>query len=101
MAFAYMRDRVTRDIDAIVAHTEEVFAAAREVGVELDLPEEWLKDTAAAFLPDVQLDNGLVVFESPGITVRAAPAEVVLAMKLLAGRTKDLDDIRLLAARLE
>jgi predicted nucleotidyltransferase len=101
MAFAYKRDRVTRDIDAIVAPNEEVFAAAREVGEELKLPEEWINDTARAFLPDVRLDAGTLVFEAPGISVRAAPAEVLLAMKILAGRTKDLEDIRMLAQLLE
>jgi predicted nucleotidyltransferase len=101
MAFAYKRDRVTRDIDAIVVPNEEVFTAAREVGAELGLPEEWINDTARAFLPDVSLDAGTMVFEAPGISVRAAPAEVLLAMKILAGRTKDLDDIRMLAQVLE
>jgi predicted nucleotidyltransferase len=101
MAFAYERDRVTRDIDAIVAPGEEVFAAARQVGEELGLPEEWINDTARAFLPDVRLDTGTLVFETPGISVRAAPAEVLLAMKILAARTKDLDDIRRLARLLE
>ena len=100
LAFAFMRDRVTRDIDAIVAPNQEVFAAAREVGDELALPEEWLNDTASAFLPEVQLDQGTLVFEAPGISVRTAPAEVLLAMKILAGRAKDLDDIRTLAGLL-
>ena len=38
MAFAYKRERVTRDIDAIVAPNQEVFDAAREVGEKLGLP---------------------------------------------------------------
>jgi predicted nucleotidyltransferase len=101
MAFAYKRDRVTRDIDAIVAPNEEVFTAAREIGEELGLPEEWINDTARAFLPDVRLDAGTLVFEAPGISVRAAPAEVLLAMKILAGRAKDLEDVRMLAQLLE
>lgn len=101
IAFAYLSDRVTRDIDAIAAPTDEVFDAAREITSELELPEEWLNDTARAFLPVVDLGEGAVVLDVPGITVRTAPAEVLLAMKLLAGRAKDVDDLRLLAATLD
>lgn len=101
MAFAYLSDRVTRDIDAIALPAEAVFDVARELIDELDLPEEWLNDTAKAFLPDVSLTDGQIVLERPGIVVRTAPAEVVLAMKLLAARAKDIADIRLLAAMLE
>ncbi len=101
IAFAYLNDRVTRDIDAIVAPTEDVFTAAREITEELGLPEEWLNDTARAFLPDVDTSQGTVALEAPGLVVRSAPAPVVLAMKLLAGRAKDVADIRLLAATLD
>ena len=101
VAFAFLSDRVTRDIDAIVAPVDEVFAAARELTAELDLPDEWLNDTAKAFLPDVNLAQGPVVLHAPGIVVRTAPAEVVLAMKLLSARAKDVQDIRLLAKMLD
>lgn len=95
IAFAYGRERQTRDIDAVVRPPDAVFDAVREVTEELQLNEEWLNDTAKSFLPDVNIDEGPAVLEVPGLTVRVAPAEVILAMKLLARRpAKDGSDVR-------
>ena len=98
MAFAYHSDRMTRDIDGIVAPEDAVFSAARELTEELKLPEEWINDTARAFLPEVAVDQGPIVLDVPGLVVRTAPAEVVLAMKILSARPEqDAPDIRFLA----
>lgn len=100
MVLAFHSDKLTRDIDAKLAPSEDVIAAATDVAGELELEANWLSDAAAAFIPGV-VEGGVPVLEVPGLTVRAAPAEVVLAMKLLAARRKDEDDIRQLAAMLD
>lgn len=41
-----------------------------------------------------------LVFDHPGLRVYAASPEHLLAMKVLAGRRRDAEDIRLLAGRL-
>lgn len=102
MAFAYQSERVTRDIDALVTPEDEVFEEARRMTDELGLPPEWLNDTARAFMPLIDPAVGPMVIDAPGIAVRAAPAEVVLAMKLFAARpARDGDDVRTLCALLD
>lgn len=101
VVLAYHGNRMTRDIDALVAPEAEVFAISRQVGADLNLPEDWLNDTVRGFMPEnLDPDDGPLVLDVPGLAVRAAPADVILAMKLLAAREKDLDDIRLLADEL-
>ena len=97
IVLAYAGNELTFDIDARADPADEMLAAARDLAAELDLPDGWLNDAAAAFIPGIATDAGVAVLEKPGITVRAAPAEVVLAMKLLAAREKDVADVRLLA----
>lgn len=102
MAFAYQSERMTRDIDALVTPEDEVFAEARRMTEEMRLPLEWINDTARAFLPHIDPDSGPLVIDAPGIAVRAAPADVVLAMKLFSARpARDGDDVRTLCALLD
>ncbi len=102
MAFAYARERQTRDIDAFVEPQDIVFEEVRKLTREEHLNEEWLNDTARAFLPEVRIDEGPVVLEVPGLTVRTAPAEILLAMKLLSARPqRDVEDVRFLMGLLD
>ncbi len=94
MALGYGREGLTLDIDAVVSHqagTEEARAMAAKHG----LPEEWLNSNAAGWVPP-QPAWARVRPTRPGLTVHVAPAEHVLAMKLVASRRKDRPDIRLL-----
>lgn len=94
MALEYGRDGLTPDIDAVVSHravTEEARAMAARHG----LPEEWLNSNAAAWIPP-RPAWARARPTQPGLTVHVAPAEHVLAMKLVASRRKDRPDIRLL-----
>lgn len=50
IALAYDERRATRDIDAVFAPKNEVYAAAARVGAALDLPEGWLNDAVKGFL---------------------------------------------------
>ncbi|MGH3991175.1 MAG: nucleotidyl transferase AbiEii/AbiGii toxin family protein, partial [Pseudonocardiaceae bacterium] len=42
IALAYDERRATRDIDAVFAPKNEVYATAARVGAALDLPDGWL-----------------------------------------------------------
>lgn len=97
MALVYDARRVTRDIDSVVLDgcgplTEEV----RAIATERRLPTTWLKEQASSYVsprPDIGQSR---VFDHANLTVAAASAEHLLAMKLLAGRASDVGDLRLL-----
>jgi hypothetical protein len=99
MALAYGRGGVTPDIDAVSSHravTEEARAMADKHG----LAEHWLNDAASPWIPPRPKGARRRAME-PGLTVHIAPADHVLAMKLVALRRKDRPDIRLLIEHLE
>ena len=88
------RERSTKDIDGrIVSAKAEVLAAAAKVGRRNGLPEDWLNEKAALFLPETADERAATMFNSPGLVVTGASAEHLLAMKMLAGRDVDIDDI--------
>jgi hypothetical protein len=97
IAIAFDARRATRDVDAVFEPKQEVYAAADEVGSELELPPGWLNDGVKGFLsgPD---DQATTVLEVPGLRVLVASSRILLAMKVLAHRIgEDDDDVRLLA----
>jgi hypothetical protein len=96
MALAYDLRRSTRDIDAPFHPHGAVIAEAQAVALELSLPPWWLNKQASAYVAP----GGALVFDHPGLRVHAASARHLLAMKLLAGRRRDLADIRLLVDHL-
>ncbi len=93
----YGSRRMTQDIDASYSHTEEVEAVARQMAAEHNLPENWLNDSARAFIPD---GAQWTAVPSGPATVLVATDETLLAMKLAAERGKDILDLSLLASRL-
>ncbi len=95
MALAYDARRATRDVDAVFAPKEEVYRAAHEVAEEHGLPEGWLNDAVKGFLagPDPEATP---VLDLPGLRVLAASPRYLLAMKCLAARREDEEDIRFL-----
>jgi predicted nucleotidyltransferase len=86
----------TRDVDAIILFPPEakiVREWARQVAEENDWPEDWLNDGAKGYL--VGISMGDVLFQAPGIEVRAPSLEQLLAMKLSAWRDDlDISDAR-------
>ncbi len=101
IALAYDERRATRDIDAVFAPKNEVYAAARRVGEDLGLPDGWLNDAVKGFLlgPDKFATR---IIEVPGLRCEVASAETVLVLKCLAHRIgEDDDDLELLARRLD
>jgi hypothetical protein len=77
-----------------------VVEEARAVADELGLPHWWLNEQASVYIApggDVAASR---VFDHPGLRVSAASPEHLLAMKVLAGRRRDAEDIRVLVAHL-
>ena len=98
MALAYGREGVTPDIDAVTSH-RAVVEEARAMADVHGLAEHWLNSGAEAWIPPMPASARRRPTE-PGLIVHIAPAEHVLAMKLVALRRKDRPDIRLLIEQL-
>jgi predicted nucleotidyltransferase len=97
MALAYDATRVTRDVDARFVPHGIVLEEARRVADELGLPPWWLNEQATVYISGKDDPGKRRVFDHPGLRVMAASPEHVFAMKALAARTRDIDDLRLLA----
>jgi predicted nucleotidyltransferase len=97
MALAYDATRVTRDVDARFVPHGIVLDEARQVAKDLGLPPWWLNEQATAYISGKDDPGKRRVFDHPGLRVMAASPEHVFAMKALAARTRDIDDLRLLA----
>ena len=100
MALAYDARRATRDIDAVFKPHGIVLEEARIVAEELGLPDWWLNEQASAYVAPGGDPSAPRVFDHPGLRVAAASPEHLLAMKVLAARRRDGDDIRFLIRRL-
>jgi len=100
MALAYDARRATRDIDAVFQPHGVVLDEARAVGEELGLPSWWLNEQASAYVAPGGDPNAARVFDHPGLRVAAASPEHLLAMKVLAARRRDTEDIRFLVHHL-
>lgn len=100
MVLAYDAQRATRDIDAVFQPHGMVLDEARNVADILDLPYWWLNEQASIYVSG-KIDPGKRnVFDHPGLRVAAASPEHMLAMKVLSGRPRDTEDIRLLLQEL-
>jgi hypothetical protein len=100
MALAYDARSVTCDIDAIFEPHGVVRDEARVVAEELGLPPWWLNEQASSYVAAGGDSAAPRVFDHPGLRVSAASPEHLLAMKVLASRRRDSEDIRVLIKRL-
>ncbi|MEU4554352.1 hypothetical protein [Micromonospora violae] len=98
MALAYDAERVTRGVDAMFVPHGVVLDEARAVADELGLPPWWLNEQASVYVSGKDDPGKRRVFDHPGLRVMAASPEHIFAMKALAARTRDVDDLRALAA---
>lgn len=92
MTLAYDTRRATRDVDAIFEPKQTVYEAARRVADNHGLPDDWLNDAVKGFLHGSDPD-AVPVLDIPGLRVDVASPRYLLAMKLLAARDEDVDDI--------
>jgi len=100
MALAYDARRSTRDIDAVFEPHGVVLDEARAVAADLGLPSWWLNEQASVYVAAGGDPGAARVFDHPGLRVSAASPEHLLAMKVLAARRRDADDIRFLVKHL-
>jgi hypothetical protein len=100
MALAYDARRATRDIDAVFRPHGVVLEEARAVADELGLPAWWLNEQASVYVAPGGDAAAPRVFDHRGLRVSAASAEHLLAMKVLAARRRDAEDIRFLVEHL-
>jgi hypothetical protein len=97
MALAYDATRVTRDVDATFVPHGIVIEEARHVADDLGLPSWWLNEQASVYISGKDDPGKRRVFDHPGLRVMAASPAHIFAMKALAARTRDVDDLRLLS----
>jgi hypothetical protein len=100
MALAYDARRATRDIDAVFTPHGVVLDEARLVASELGLPNWWLNEQASVYVAPGGDEEAPRVFDHPGLRVAAASPEHLLAMKVLAARRRDSEDIAFLVRHL-
>jgi predicted nucleotidyltransferase len=100
MALAYDARRSTRDIDAVFQPHGIVVDEARAVADELGLPRWWLNEQASVYVAPGGDAMAPHVFDHPGLRVSAASPEHLLAMKVLAARRRDAEDISYLVKHL-
>jgi len=100
MALAYDACRATRDIGAVFQPLGVVHEEALAVADDLGLPRWWLNEQASSYVAPGGDPSASTVFEHPGLRVAAASPRHLLAMKLLAARRRDADDIRVLVKHL-
>jgi len=101
MALAYDARRATRDIDAVFEPHGVVLEEARAVADDLGLPRWWLNEQASSYVAVGGDPAAPRVFDHPGLRVSAASPEHLLAMKVLAARRRDAEDIRFLVKHLQ
>jgi len=92
----------TKDVDALAfigSDPAVIRQAARRVAALLNLPEDWLNDSAKGYLHG--LLPGEILLEKPSLIVRAVAPQQLLAMKLCAWRDDiDIADATLLLSKL-
>ena len=96
---AVFADRATQDVDVV---TQTIPTAVREavraVAKAHQMPEQWLNNDVADMVDvDLPFDAFAPVYINRNLEVLAAKPEYLLALKLMAGRGKDLKDLVRLA----
>ncbi len=93
-------DVLLKDIDdTSVSPVYQTFkAAARAVASKNQLPISWINDVIGDFIRDASIVPPGTLWRSYAmLEVYVPPAEYILALKLLAGRRKDQNDIYVLS----
>jgi hypothetical protein len=102
--------RMTNDVDVLLKDIDDpttsplyrVFkTAVRAVASRRQIPSTWMNDLIGDFLRDLgTVPNGVLWRTYAVLEVYVPEAEYILALKLLAGRQKDREDIRLLCQQI-
>ena len=90
----------TRDIGAVFRSDRgQLDAAVRDVAHRHGLPVDWLNDRVTRLTPTAA-DADATELVVPGLRVLVSSERHLLAMKMLAGRERDVPDLALLFERL-
>lgn len=96
-AMAYDATRTTMDVDArIESAYDAVQTAIRDIARERGWPSSWMNEQSVYFIPPGADSGCRTVFVHPNLVVRAASPKHLIAMKMLAGRDRDVTDIAVL-----
>lgn len=92
----------TRDIDSIIYRVGSLDGVIAVMAAERGWPVDWLNSSDSMFASDLDDPHTWeVLMEDRSVTVRIASPEVLVAMKLRAGRgRRDFDDLELLLGHL-
>lgn len=86
--------RITRDVDAVFrSGGDGLRVAVEEVASRHGLDPAWLNDHVRTAIAGAIDDIGETELAMPGLAVALASPEHLLAMKMLAGRDRDVDDL--------
>lgn len=96
MCLVFNAREQTKDVDAIFHPKSKVYKLAKLVAKDQGLPEDWLNDSAKAYV-NSKVEQ-VEVLNLSHLKIFAPSAKYMLAMKCLASRvgTKDEDDIEFL-----
>jgi Nucleotidyltransferase of unknown function (DUF6036) len=100
IAIEFDSRRSTTDIDALYHPEQTVQDIATVMAKEMGLDPRWLNNAARAYIPDGQDTEAAEVTISDNLVLRVASPRFLLAMKLAAGRDRDIPDIAVLCRAL-
>lgn len=87
LAIEYFDRPATRDVDCLLSPAAEIKAVAADVAHDRGWPEDWLNDKVVIYQSHHDADSDWkTVLDQGGVTVFVASAQLLLAMKLHAGR---------------
>lgn len=101
MCLVFNAREQTKDVDAIFHPKTKVYKLAKEVAEELNLPDDWLNDSAKAYINNKF--EQVEVLNLSHLKIFSPSAKYMLAMKCMAARigTSDENDIEFLIKYLQ
>ncbi|MDR1861864.1 MAG: nucleotidyltransferase [Candidatus Ancillula sp.] len=102
MALKYEGFRLTVDVDGIFEPADEILEIAHEVARENNLDRDWLNNAVKVPLESAGEEEYVPFdeFSTDTLSVAVASPEMLLAMKIRAGRGKDIEDAALIVKEL-
>ena len=107
----FLRNRAaTKDVDIIpldfpdttnpTRETKVFRSAVNAIAKTFRLRRDWMNDVVAAFTQPLPAESLVLWRDSPNLQIYVPRADCMLALKLLAGRPRDAEDIAALCAEL-
>lgn len=94
LAISHYDRRPTSDIDALLSPEEPALKIADAIARERQWPRDWINTSVKAFTPFAGSPTWSCIYEDDIVRIEVAPADMLLAMKLMAARgRRDSEDI--------